>query len=415
MPRAAASARDGEGLGGERVVRVASDRNSPEFLNSRLAPTGAAPTPKPFGRARGALLRKGTGPMKQPSACILGRCCLVATLGLWGSSACSGSESPAPSGDSDGTVGGTSISSTAQTSATSVTSTSGTATTSAGTTTSATTGAPLTTGGASVSGSTTSAAVNSSSSSASSVTSGGTTNGAGGAASATTDGGATTGSTGGECPDDATFCSGFEEDELPEGAVYKLNGDPATPWTSDFEVDTSVFNTAPSSLRVRPNTEGSGAYKMLAVPTPGAAFWVRFYLRSDVDLGHEDHNVFAAAAGSDNPNDSTYIEFAEDVGIAFNSHDVVRWPDGFGRLEAGGTNPFTLPKDMWHCIEISYDGQARAQQLYVNDALQIDAQGFPEGTNAFTTFKFGYNSLHGTTRNTWYDDVAVAASRIGCF
>lgn len=197
--------------------------------------------------------------------------------------------------------------------------------------------------------------------------------------------------------------------------MYKLNGDPATPWTSDFEVDTVVFKTPPSALRVRPNTEGSGAYKMLAVPTPGAAFWVRFYLRSDVDLGHSDHNVYAAAAGSDNPNDSTYIEFAEDVGLAFNSHDIVRWPDGFGRLESGGTNPFTLPKDEWHCIEISYDGQAQVQQLYIDDALQIDAQGYPDGTNAFTTFKFGYNSLHGTTRNTWYDDVAVAPGRIGCF
>ncbi|HEU5074149.1 MAG TPA: hypothetical protein VFU02_08250, partial [Polyangiaceae bacterium] len=227
-------------------------------------------------------------------------------------------------------------------------------------------------------------------------------------------GATTTGGNTGGCPDAATFCSGFDENALPEGAVYKLNGDPATPWTSDFEVDTTIFNTAPSSLRVRPNTEGSGAYKMLAVPAPGAAFWVRFYIRSDVDLGHADHNVYAAAAASDNPNESTYIEFAEDVGLAFNSHDVVRWPEGFGRLEAGGTNPFTLPKDAWHCIEISYDGAARVQQLYIEGTLQIDAQSYPDGTNAFTTFKFGYNSLHGTTRSTWYDDVVVAPSRINC-
>ena len=246
------------------------------------------------------------------------------------------------------------------------------------------------------------------------TTSGTTGEGAGGASATTSGATTTTGGDPGACPADATFCSGFDEDALPDGAVYKLNGDPATPWTSDFEVDATVSHTGPSSLRVRPNTEGSGAYKMLAVPTPGAAFWVRFYIRSDVDLGHSDHNVFAAATGSDNPNDSAYIEFAEDVGIAFNSHDIVRWPEGFGRLQDGGTNPFTLPKDTWHCIEISYDGAARAQQLYVEGELQIDAQGYPEGTNAFTTFKFGYNSLHGTTRNTWYDDVVVAATRINC-
>lgn len=303
---------------------------------------------------------------------------------------------------------------------TSTSATTGASTTGVGTTTStATTGSSSTMTGASVTGSatgtSTSTSTASSSSGTASSTTGGTTGGAGGATASTSDATATTGSDGGQCPDGATFCSGFEENALPEGAVYKLNGDPATPWTSDFEVDATVFNTPPSSLRVRPNTEGSGAYKMLAVPTPGAAFWVRFYIRSDVDLGHTDHNVFAAAAGSDNPNDSTYIEFAEDVGIAFNSHDVVRWPEGFGRLQDGGTNPFTLAKDEWHCIEISYDGAARVQQLYVNDTLQIDAQGYPDGTNAFTTFKFGYNSLHGTTRNTWYDDVAVAPGRIGCF
>src|SRR5690606_19473378 len=208
----------------------------------------------------------------------------------------------------------------------------------------------------------TSATVTATATSGSSSTTGtttGGTGGAGGASASTTDATATTGNNGGQCPSDATFCSSFDENALPEGAVYKLNGDPATPWTSDFEVDTTVYNTPPGALRVRPNTEGSGAYKMLAVPTPGAAFWVRFYIRSDVDLGHHDHNVFAAAAGSDNPNDSTFIEFAEDVGIAFNSHDIVRWPEGYGRLQDGSTNAFTLAKDEWHCIEISYDGQAR--------------------------------------------------------
>jgi len=153
---------------------------------------------------------------------------------------------------------------------------------------------------------------------------------------------------------------------------------------------------------------------MLAVPTPGAAFWVRFYIRSDVELGVVDHNVFAAAAGSDDPNESVFVEFAEDVGLSFNSHDVVRWPQGYGRLDGGGTNPYALPPNAWHCIEIHYDGSARAQQLYIEGELQIDAQDYPAGTSAFTTFKFGYNALHGTVRNTWYDDVAVAANRIGC-
>ncbi|MEO8214990.1 MAG: hypothetical protein ABI560_17455 [Myxococcales bacterium] len=240
---------------------------------------------------------------------------------------------------------------------------------------------------------------------------GGTASGTGGLGTGT--GGSNGGSTG-ACPANATFCSGFEEASLPSGAVYKLNGDPATPWTHDFEVDATVKHAGNSSLRVRTNSEASGAYKMLAVSAPGSAFWVRFYLRSDVDLGAGDHNVYAMAAGSSDPNDSNNVEFAEDVGIAFNSHDAVQWPSGFGRLSTGGTKPFTLPKDMWHCIELSFDGQAKVQKLYVNGTEQINASDYPKTAMTFAVFKFGYNALHGTVRKTWYDDVAVAAQRINC-
>jgi hypothetical protein len=219
---------------------------------------------------------------------------------------------------------------------------------------------------------------------------------------------------GAACPANATFCSGFEEAGLPKGAIYKLNGDPATPWTHDFELDTTVHHSGSAALRVRTNTEASGAYKMLAVPAPGSAFWVRFYLRSDVDLGASDHNVYAYAAGSDDPNSSTFVEFAEDVGLAFNSHDDVRWPAGYGRLMGGGTMPFSLPKDAWYCIEISFDGQNRVAQLFIDGMQKIDATMYPAMASTFTTFKFGYNALHGTVRKTWYDDVAVAPARINC-
>jgi hypothetical protein len=246
---------------------------------------------------------------------------------------------------------------------------------------------------------------------------GASTGGIGGAAGSGGAGGTSGGAGGGKgtaCPANATFCSGFEENSLPKGAVYKLNGDPATPWTHDFEVDTTQHNSGNSSLRVRTNTEASGAYKMLAVPAGGATFFARFYIRSDVDLGASDHNVYAVASGSDDPNDSVSVEFAEDVGLAFNSHDSVVWPMGFGRVMGGGTMPFTLPKDMWHCIELSFDGQGRVQTLSINGTQKINATSFPATAQAFKTFKFGYNALHGTVRKTWYDDVVVAPTAIGC-
>jgi len=165
---------------------------------------------------------------------------------------------------------------------------------------------------------------------------------------------------------------------------------------------------------VKTINESGGAYKMLSVPAPGAAFWVRLYLRSDVDLGASDHNVYAYAAGSDDPNDSMNVEFAEDVGMAFNAHDDVRWPTGYGRLSGGGTKPYTLAKDTWHCIEISFDGQGKVQMLYMNGMQQINATNYPTQASAFKVFKFGYNALHGTVRKIWYDDLVVAPTRNPC-
>jgi hypothetical protein len=228
--------------------------------------------------------------------------------------------------------------------------------------------------------------------------------------------GAPAGGAGSACPADATFCSGFEVSTLPTGAVYKANAAPGE-WTRDFEVDTTLFRSGKSSVRVKSGTEAgiSGAYRMLAVPAPAGAFWVRFYIQqTELDLGDLEHNVFASAAVSDEPNAAS-VEFAEDVGIAFNASDSVRWPMGYGRTMSGGTMPFKLPKGMWHCIEISFDSTARQQQLFINGTLQIDAKDFPATVSGgFKNFKFGFNQLHGPARKIWYDDVAVAPTRIKC-
>ena len=141
------------------------------------------------------------------------------------------------------------------------------------------------------------------------------------------------------------------------------------------------------------------AYRMLAVPAPMNAFWVRFWVRSDTDMGG-DHNAFAIASDTDDPNGSANVEFAEDVGIAFNASDDVRWPTGYGRLSTGGTKPYVLPKETWYCVEVSYDGTNRVQQLFVNGAQLINATSYPAAAKAFKNFKFGFQSFHGPDRVT---------------
>jgi hypothetical protein len=235
----------------------------------------------------------------------------------------------------------------------------------------------------------------------------------GGASGGTTGGGGAGGGTVAPCPADATFCSGFEEATMPAGAVYKYNAAPGE-WTRDFEVDTKVFHSGKSALRVKAGTAdaGSGAYQMLAVPAQ-SKFWARFYIRQDeLDIGGEGHNVFGGAAIGDDTN-AAIVEIAEDVGLAFNTSDDVRWPAGFGRIN-GTPKPYTLAKGQWHCIEVSFDSDAKHQQLFVA-GVQIDATNYPANIAAFKNFKFGFNKLHGPARSIWYDDVAVGPTRPGCF
>jgi hypothetical protein len=238
---------------------------------------------------------------------------------------------------------------------------------------------------------------------------GGGTNAGGAGGSA----GGTGGGAGMPCPADKTFCAGFEDAALPEGAAYESNGGPGE-WTRDFQIDTAVFHSGKSSVKlVNP---GTGQLRMLRVAAPaGGKFWARFYIRqAGADIGDLKHNVFAGASWTTDAN-TKMIEFAEDVGVAINVNDKVRWPMGFGRLNDGSTKPFTLPKDQWHCIELSFDGVARVQQVYVEGELKIDATDFPEMVPMpLAFFRFGFQALNGPARDIWYDDVAVGPTRPGC-
>ena len=250
------------------------------------------------------------------------------------------------------------------------------------------------------------------------------TGGGAGAAGAKGTGGASTGGTTGTagtsgCPSNATFCSDFETAGLPTGAIYMVNASPGD-WSRDFAIDTTQHHAGNSSLLVKAggdaNTSGSN-YKMLAVPATAGAFWVRFWVESDVAMGYTQgtmvpHNAFAGASVGSGPNDLT-IQFAEDVGIAFNTGDSDQWPTGYGRLTGGGTMPYTLPAMTWECIEISFDGTNRVQQLYINNTQLINAANYPTSTEVIKYFAFGFEQFAGPSRHMWYDDVVVAPTRIG--
>jgi hypothetical protein len=210
------------------------------------------------------------------------------------------------------------------------------------------------------------------------------------------------------------FCYDFEDTAQPKNTTYNVNASPGE-WTRDFAIDTSVKHGGKSSMRVKSGadagTSGS-AYKFLAAPVTASAYWARFWIRADVDFGG-DHNIFTMACPDDKADKNNCVEFAEDVGVAFNTNDVVAWPTGYGRLSSGGTKPYVLPKDTWHCVEVSYDGAGKVQQLFVGGTQLINATNYPSMALTFKTFKFGYWNLHGPDRHVWYDDMVVASTRVG--
>ena len=249
------------------------------------------------------------------------------------------------------------------------------------------------------------------------------TGGSGGSSTGGANGtGGTTGTAGtGGCPSNATFCSGFESPGLPTGATYLFNGSPGD-WSRDFAIDTSQHHAGSSSLLVK-NATASGSsgsmLRLLGVPVPTGAFWVRFWVQSDMPMGGTDHNGFAGPSNFDTGNTSGIIDsFCEDRGIAFNTMDSdVTWPTGYGQLQSGAINLYTLPAMTWKCVELSYDLTNRHQQLYIGGSLVIDAANYPPSSSypssTFAAFTFGFQQFHGPPRQMWYDDVAVAPTRIG--
>ncbi|WP_437602427.1 hypothetical protein WMF28_12485 [Sorangium sp. So ce590] len=230
--------------------------------------------------------------------------------------------------------------------------------------------------------------------------------GSGGAASTSTSGG---GTPTGACPPNATFCSGFEDAGLPEGATYRPSYQ-ADQAANNMVIDTATFRAGASSLHVKPGGSGYD-WRMLSVETPGPTFWVRLYMRSSVDIGQSGHNAyFQAMTGDGEPNAGDNVEIAEQFcQILLNQRDDLVLSEGATAMCGSGTK---LPKDTWHCMEAYFDGPQGNVQVYANGDKIIDKTGWKKFD--FKTFSFGYLGFHGPARSMWYDDVAVASERIGC-
>jgi hypothetical protein len=206
------------------------------------------------------------------------------------------------------------------------------------------------------------------------------------------------------CPAGATFCSGFESGALPAGARFE-----PTAGTS-IEFDTLAHSGAQSILF--PAIPDGFNIREVVVPIPGNSFWVRLFMQTDTDFGDNDHDsVFVGSTTMGDNNDEDGVELSEQGNqVLLNSNDQLFSQAGPGFPQGAGP---TLTANTWHCMEAFYDGGSGDVQVFADDMLLIDAPSYR--TVTYQTFRFGYLQFPGGgARSVWFDDVVVAADRIGC-
>jgi hypothetical protein len=208
------------------------------------------------------------------------------------------------------------------------------------------------------------------------------------------------------CPAGATFCAGFENDALPNGAIYQ--GNPG------LEFDDTVSHSGERSAVFEP-VDGFNI-RAVVTPIPGQAFWVRLFIQTSTTFGDNDHDSLFVASTANFQQDNNAEngpEFSEQGNqILINANDQLFNAAGAGFPSNGQGGPQLTP-NVWHCVEAFYDGGSGNVQFF-NDGQQIiSAPGFSRLT--YASFRFGYLQFPGhAPRVVWYDDVVVAANRVGC-
>lgn len=209
------------------------------------------------------------------------------------------------------------------------------------------------------------------------------------------------------CPADATFCSGFEGEVLPPDASFQSN--PAV----ELQFDTTVRRSGNQSV-LFPEGGTNFNIREIVVPIPGQSFWARLFIQTSTEFGDNDHDslfVGSTARPDQDNNAEDGPEFSEQGNqVLLNANDQLFSANGPGFPSAEGP---TLAAGVWHCVEAFFDGASGDVQIFSDGQPLLDAPGFSRVT--YQTFRFGYLQFPGhTPRDVWYDDVVVAANRVGC-
>jgi hypothetical protein len=113
----------------------------------------------------------------------------------------------------------------------------------------------------------------------------------------------------------------------------------ASTWQDSLTLDGSTAHAGTHSLMVKPTGSDGYSYRVLAVSAPAPSFWVRLWLKSDVDFGQEQHTAFFGASTADgDQNNGELMEVAEQYCQVVMNHkdDVVTSIGGTTACGSGG-------------------------------------------------------------------------------
>jgi hypothetical protein len=223
------------------------------------------------------------------------------------------------------------------------------------------------------------------------------------------------------CPSDA-FCDGFETQSGPAPGGDWAVVFPNCQGTGTATVDTATAHDGTRSLRI---DGGAGYCNHVFVRTTrgvGSTTYARFFVRHTTALP-DAHVTFLAMKDSADGNRDLRMG-GQNRALQWNREsDDATLPE---QSPVGVAQSVPLPVGQWTCVEFGISGSEL--RTWVDDAEvaglhadttptpDVDSQWLRRGTwrPSLTDFRLGWESYGNGDDTLWFDDVALASSRIGC-
>jgi hypothetical protein len=211
-------------------------------------------------------------------------------------------------------------------------------------------------------------------------------------------------------------------------------GNPGAPIVYPIVVDNTQSHSGTNSVKVAggdscgPLMVNTSAFSSLN----GSEVYGRFFVHMSDTTAMFDHAALAGlgltAGGAINPGDQAgYLQLAsEQTGNATN---MLMWQTLDGNIlpnknSAGGAQSAYLTATGFTCIEFHTSDSAKAIETWVNGTAVVGLTDPPQPTSGtqwvapspftLTSFGLGWIVFGAPTMTLWFDDVALAGSRIGC-